>query len=337
VSDASQEVKVEPGTDKEPKDDAAEFSGAWDELKDEAEGQPAPAAGRQEDEAGKEPKEGEEAGQGEAPAGQPDAGTTPAADAAQASRAETSDDVWANADPKLREAHEKALKEAEEKARKAENLARSNGGRLTKALNELDALRKAAPSSQAGAEGDETSKQRRERIAKVQEEYPEVAAPLIEEIADLRAKVDGLSATATARAETEVEQALADEHAALLERHPDLPSIIAAPEYADWIKGKSPAIQRIIQENSQAVVSAEDAALVFDLFKAETGFGRQPDPEQPNPEADELARKRERQLEAGRSPTGAQPGVRRTNPSESTYDEAWEEMKAQDRRAAGRR
>jgi hypothetical protein len=135
---ASQEEKVAKPEEIEGKDDTAEFSGAWDAFEAEEAGQSAPAAERQDDPAKKPTGGGDEAGQGVAEAGQPNAGTTPGADADQASRGELSDDVLANAAPEVR-----ALIEHErEERRKAQNLARSNGSRLAQALNELAAAKR---------------------------------------------------------------------------------------------------------------------------------------------------------------------------------------------------
>ena len=324
---ASQEEKVEG----QPTDDTAEFSGAWDGFEAEESGQPAAAAGRQDDEAGEADQGGDEAGQGEAQAGQPEAGTTPAADASKASRDELPDDVLANADPRLKA----RLEQLETERLQASNLARSNGGRLAQALNELQALKaKLAPEKSGDASGEGQAQNRDERLEQLREEYPEVASPILDKMAKLEERVEALTTSETARAESAVADALADEHDALLARHPDLPSIVADPAYAEWVKAQTPAIQRIVQENAQAVVNADDAALVFDLFKQSRGR---------TTEAAEAARaadeRRKEQLEAGRTVAGRNPTASSdARPNGGTYGESWDEFEQQDRRkAAGRK
>jgi hypothetical protein len=330
---ASQEEQVAPKPeDTEGKDDTAEFSGAWDGF-DEAEeaGQPATDAGRQAAEGDdKTTQGGDEAGQGEPEAGQPSE-APPAADADQpASREEIPDDVLANADPRLK-AH---IEQLEEDGKKARNAARSNGGRLAQALNELHALKQAA--SSGGTEGDgDSDEARKERLAKLREDFPEVSEPILQEITDLRGQVGKLTAGELARAETNVEQALEAEREALIERHPDLPTIVADPEYAKWAGAQSPGIQRIIQENAKHVISAADAGLVFDLFKQSRKQAVDPAAEEA---AKAAAQKRADQLDAARGVTGSQPGLRADAEREAgSYNEAWDEFDAKDRRKAASR
>lgn len=321
---ASQEEKVAEGVTEAPKDDAAEFSGAWDELKAKSEGQPAPAAGHQDDEAGGATQGEDEAGHGAAG----EAGATPGTDADQASRGEISDDVLAGADPAV-----KALVESERKeTQKAKNLARSNGGRLAQALNELSALKQNLPAKSGDAEAETTDEA--DGIEQLRKDYPEVADPLLKKMATLEDRIKTLTTSETVRAESAVVELLISQQEELLERHPDLPTIVADPRYDEWVKGQTPAIQRIVQDNAQAVVNASDAGLVFDLFKQEHGIGR------PDPAAESAARKRASQLEGARSATGSQPGLRSDTPTgDGSYEDEWDKLKRDDERkqAIGRR
>jgi hypothetical protein len=329
---ASQEEKVQtPPEETTGAEDAAKFSGAWDSFEAEESGQSATAAERQEDkDEGGNQGEGE-AGQGGAPAGQQGADSSPEADAAAAASRETSDDVWKDADPKLREAHERELREAQERASRAENHARSNGGRLAKAVKEREALQKQL-ATKAGAEGSEAND---DEIRQLQTDFPEVANPILKKIDRLTSELEVLTTSAAARAEVEVEAALGDEFKAVIDRHSDLADIVKAPEYADWVKDQPPAIQRIVHENSQAVVSSADVNKVFDDFKRDTGWGRK---EQTEAEKS-AAQRRQDQLEAGRSVSGAQPGVRSSaNTGDGNFGDEWDKLEAQDRRkAAGRK
>jgi hypothetical protein len=185
----------------------------------------------------------------------------------------------------------------------------------------------------SGGAGSEASD---DEIKHLKEEYPEVAGPLLKRIDKLSETVEALSTTATARAESEVADALSGEFETLQSLHSDVHDIVKAPEYAEWLKGQAPSIQRIVQENSQAVVSAADTALVFDKFKADTGFGKAREPTAAEKEAE---RRRAEQLDAGRSATGgSQPGVRSDTKQDGSYESEWDRLDAADKRkAAGRR
>ena len=325
---ASQEEQVTPPEETEGKDDGAKFAGAWDELEAEESGQPALAAGHQDDDAAGEAQGGDEAGQVAS-------GDTPGTDADKASRGEISDDVLAGADPAV-----KALVESErEERRKAQNLARANGGRLAQSLNELAALRsKLAPSRDEQAAGEGGATNRDERLEQLREEYPEVAGPILDHMLKLEERIGAIGAAETSRAESAVVEALGENMTALLERHPDLSNIVAdGSGYKEWLATKAPAIRRIVQENAEAVVNAEDAAQVFDLFKYETGFGQAA---APTPEQERAAAKRANQLEAGRSATGGtQPGVRSdTSTGGGSFSDEWDKLDVKDRnKAASRR
>lgn len=318
-----QKDQVEGAEDNNPNpDDVAEFSGAWDELEAEESGQPAEAAGRQDEPADKDDQEGDEAGQGATDA-------TPDADADTASRVETSDDIWANAPAPLREAYQ-----AEHEARKkAENLVRSNGARAAQALNELNALRSQLDSKRdeggATEEGAEAADPE-ERMRQLREEYPDVAGPILDHMAKLEKQVGELTASATAQRETQTEQLFEEQGTALREAHSDFDDVVKAPEYAEWLSQQVPAIQRVIQENAERIVNAAECAWVVDLFKRDTGFGVKPSA------AEQLAGKRERQLQAGTGVRGSQPQVRGDDSDD--YEDEWDRLDRVERqRAAGRK
>jgi hypothetical protein len=312
---ASQEEKVEGGEQElTAAEDTAKFSEAWDEL-DGKERQPDTASGRDDDPDGKSQQGGSEAGQGAAETGQSDAGTTPGTDAS-ASRGETTDDG-------TRSAPADELSKAREEARRAENLARSNAGRLAKALNELNALKQQLSTKAGGSDGEASD----EEVEKLKQDYPEIADPLLKRIDKLTEQVGALSSTATARAESEVADALTGEAEALAGRHSDFTSIVKEPEYAEWLKGQPPAIQRIVQENSQAIVSADDCDLVFSRYKSFKAGSGETEAQKAAGAAEE---RRKAQLEAGRSATGgSQPGIRSDAGGNDSYDDEWDRLERQ--------
>lgn len=306
----------------------AEYSDAWDEIEAEETGQPSKAEGRHDEAAEADQADEQEAGQGEAD----EAVATPTADADPASRVETTDDEGDHA----------KLLEAEREARiRAENLARSHGGRLAQALNELADLKKSLKSEKAeGAtpEGEEATDED-ERIKQLREDYPEVAEPLLEKIAKLEADVKGLGAAEAAPAgeptEADIEALYAEQLTALQERHDDYADVVRSPAYTEWLArtvDKDALILRVIQENSPRIVNAAECAAVFDRFKTETGWG------QAEREAvEKVGQKRERQLRAGTEAPSRQPAV--TRDEEGSYDSEWDRLDRMERQrsAGGRR
>lgn len=305
-------------------DSEAKYSTAWDEIDAEETGQPSDAEGRQG--AGDEPSEDDEK-----EAGQGGEAATPSADAEPASRDETTDDESEPA--KLRE----ALKAERERAEKAENLARSHGGRLAQTLNELQDLKKSLESKKAeGAtpEGEEALEED-ERIKQLREDYPEVADPLLEKIAKLEAVVLKLGAGQEAAqgeaTEAEIETLFTEQLEALTSKHDDFATVVQSSEYRTWLQRADPLVQRVIQENSPRIVNAAECAAILDRFKSETGWGQQR-----REAVEKVEQKRERQLAAGREAPTRQPAV--TRDEAGSFGDEWDRLDAQDRRrSTGRR
>jgi hypothetical protein len=313
---SQEETDRKPEAETTLEQDQAQMAEAWDQFEKEEQGQSTPAVERQSETDKDAQEEAERAGQAEAQAGQPAASSSPDADPDTGSRENTDDDVA------------KRLEEAERRAERAENLARSNGGRLAKALGELEALKSKFGDKPTEEQSKEIAKEREQLLA----DYPEVAGPLLKEIDKLQGTVEALGTTATARAEAEVSDAIASEYTVLTQAHPDVGEIVKAPEYAQWLAEQPPAIRRIVEENSKVVVSAADAGKVFADFKRETGW------ESKDTKIAEAARaaagKRERQLDAGKSATGGQPGVRSDATKDGSYEDEWDRFERQDKAKA---
>lgn len=305
----------------------AEFESGWDDLKAKEEGQPSEAEGRQDADADDDQTDEDEAGQGA------DKDATPSADAGKASRGETSDDL--GDDP----AKLKAALAAEREAKvKAENTARSHGGRLAQTLNELNDLKKNLESEKkkgATPEGEEADDED-ERIKQLRADYPEVAEPLLEKIAALEATVKGIEGAKetdqTAGTEAQIQALYTEQLETLKSRHDDFGTVVQSPEYRTWLQDeKTPAwARRVIQENTPHIVSAAECAEVLDLFKQKAGWGKA------KQDADEsVANKRKRQLDAGTAVSGRQPAV--THDEDGSFEDEWDRLsvKEQRKRAAG--
>lgn len=322
---AEADTEAQAGAEAEAAEDSAEFESAWDDLEEKS-GQPSEAEGRQDDDSDDDGDDEDKAGQGA------DKDATPPADADTASREETSDDP--GDDPvKL-----KAALAAEREAKvRAESVASSHGGRLAQALNELNDLKKQLkPEKAKGAtpEGEEATDED-ERIKQLKEDYPEVAVPLLEKMAqledDLRKLQGGKEAASEEATEAEVQALLKEQLDTLKSRHDDFEKAVTSEDYKAWLPQAPAWARRVIQENTPNIVNAAECAEVLDLFKSKTGWGGT------KREADEtVEQKRKRQLEAATGVTGRQPAV--THDEEGNYDDEWDRLAERERRrSTGRR
>lgn len=310
------EEEGENQTQQGTEDASAEFSGAWDDLDNAEHGQPEETQGRQEEAEDEEDQGGDEAGQsGDAP---------PSAAADQAS-GEVSDDLWANADPRLKAAFE----QAEQARAQAEHQARSNGGRagqLAKRLKELEAA--------LGEKADSPENQkpdRKSQLEQAREEYPEATGALVEELLDIRQELQELKGSRQADTANDLDSILAEQPTQLTELHPDWGTLVLSPEFVAWRDDPNtpPVVKRIIlEENAEQIVNAADCAFVLDLYKAGLEEG--------SSAAEEQDRKRERQLRAGSMPTTRTPPVQREQAD--SFDAEWERLASRERqRSYGRR
>lgn len=311
------EVEADQGegeTQAEVQDDAAEFSGAWDELEAEGSGQPSEADGRRDNEAEEESEEGDEAGQGVAD----EASAPPSADATASRDDETPDDIWANADPR-----QLAELDAERQGRiKAEKLVRSNGARAARALNDLHTLQASlnAKRDEAGAtEKGAEATDRTARLEQLREEYPEVAAPILDKMADLERTVEKLTVGEEAKRVDDHTSYLIEQEDELRGAHGDFDQIISSTDYRDWLAEQSAMIRGTIEANTQGIVDAASCSDILSKFKADSGWG------QTSEAVEETASRRREQLDAGSAVTGrGAPAVSRD--TSDSFEDEWDRL-----------
>lgn len=292
-------------------EDNAEYSQEFARLAREEKDRPG-QGGSDQDRHEPEPK-GSEAGQAEqAPHG---------SDAASPPSAEQAPDIWSTADPKLREAFE-AEKQARERA---ENAVRTNSGRLSQAHQELNTLRaKVAEVSGAPAAGNDAGDE--ESLKRLQEDFPEVAKPILAELERLKGTINELTQQQQGRSEQEQEQYLLGQQQELEKVHPNWLERSSTQEFAAWFWRQPRYIQDGIRRNGDGIVDAAEAIDLFNRFETETtgSSGQQ----------DQTAAKRARQLEAGRSVPAKSPPATGSTPDD--YHSEWERLKQQEKRQATR-
>lgn len=192
----------------------------------------------------------------------------------------------------------------------------SNRGRVASLNRQLQEARAA---SEAAAQkpkdegkddkGGEQEESRAERLKRAAEEYPDAVADLVEEVIDLRSRLENTAPAKPAEGTPPDDEALEKEYVALEEAHPDYRQIGADPAYASWVGSKSEAIKALANS-----YSAADVASVLTLYKAERAAAlssKQGD----DPKPDTNAQRRGRQLEGSRAvenrgaPSASQPAA----------------------------
>jgi hypothetical protein len=301
---------TEPVTD-------AEREAEWARLEGE-EGQPAKAPDTSEP--SDEPGDAGGDGQGGKPPH-----IDPAAEKPAGSGSSTTDaDLWKDAPEPLRNAFE-----AERAAReKADQTIRSNNGRLSaesRRAAELEAevltlrgkTKAEKPAEEAPALPDEARKQ-------LEEEFPDVAAPLLKVIGSLEAKVAELAAgnasadeRRLADVQLEQQRLYAEEEQKLAGEHSDWRTVAATPAFAEWANAQPRAIQEALRRNGTDIVDAAEASLVIGMFKTSAGVG-----------IGKTDERRERQLRGNLMPDAKVPGS--TTSATSDREAEWKRLEAVD-------
>lgn len=291
--------------------DSDGFDAAFQEAADLYDGKsPAPAAVPEQDEA--------PAGTEDAPSpAQPAADPEDAADDSGSPPADTPtiDDIWKNAPPELREAHEKQLRDMDLRYRSSQGrvsaldreLARYRSQQQGQPGQQQERQPEPQPSPQPNA--DQSDKAR--KLAELREEYPDLAEPILDEMAELRTRLDRLDQGYGAIEQERVSAAVQEQQQRLLEVHPDYLATARDERFMGWLETKSQAVRDAFQRNFSEIVDAEDAALVIGMFKNEMGIagtGQQPT-QQPSAQQPAPSQRRQRQLAAGRDAGGNGPAA----------------------------
>lgn len=235
------------------------------------------------------------------------AGSTPPAQA-------QSSDIWANAPAEFREAFER------ERAQWNHRLS-STQGRLSAADRELARLRKESgnqPAAQGGQSGGQAQQQPQsleddEDIKRFQEEYGDIANPIMKLLRVQAEKIAQLEAPVAAVAQDRAIEAQASEFTTFATAHPDWEQYVNDARYPAWLEQQPKAIR----DAAQRAINVEDgqeAAWLLGQFKASIGVQvsppqPKPQPANPSPAQRSADPRRQRQLAAGRDIGASSPPV----------------------------
>lgn len=232
----------------------------------------------------------------DAPVGEQDtAGKAPAGD--KTSPPAPADDIWANASPELRAAHEAEMAAL----RKTANDAKAHAGRMRKQFEGLKAS--------ADRAADEPVPKLGDTLDQGLADYPEIAKPVKDAFAPIEKRLEALDRIEAGQrsAQTEEVNRYIQSQQQLLEAaHPGWEAeYIQGPkakQFYDWIKSPDRSVKQfktVFETNAEHIFDADAAIEVFNAFKADTA-GTDSTPG--NGQTQELSAKRAAQLDGSRSP-----------------------------------
>ncbi len=164
--------------------------------------------------------------------------------------------------------------EAAQRIEKAERAMKGAQAKMTKATQEAaDLRRQVADLSESVTELKSrlVDEQRNtEKLSQVREEYPDVAGPLLDELQNLRDRVDQQSELSTQQEQRLIEerQALAaqDHFDRIRSVHTDLDQVVETSDWALWLEQQDQQIHGWVEAGS-----SNDVIAVLDKFKADMG------------------------------------------------------------------
>lgn len=250
---------------------------------------------------------GQDQGAVETPAPAFAGATSPTAAPAPA-QATPTNDPWSNADPALREAHQTALRDMQLRLDGARGRASGQERELAQLRQRLAQMEAAGNGSQTqaqdsgdnGSGGQAATSDKAQALATLREEYPEVAAPILDELAELRSLVSRLEAPVSQFQQTQFEAAVSAQEQILDAQHPGwLEMIVSDRERFDgWLQAQPKMFQDAYARNADGIVDGVEAAQVIGKFKADLGITAPSNPAPPSPPP--ANDRRQRQIAAGR-------------------------------------
>lgn len=174
------------------------------------------------------------------------------------------------------------LSEAELAIKKADERYKNAQRKMTQATTEAKELRRM--NEQVMAELGQMKRQLAEKdvdlekLKQVREEYPDLAAPILDVMERTQAKVDEqhaeLEALRNMREQDAVQEAQTAHMDRIREAHPDLDSIVQSGDWADWLEVQNAEIHHYVESGSSNDVNA-----ALYKFKSDMGVG-QPTPQE---------------------------------------------------------
>lgn len=201
--------------------------------------------------------------------------------------------------------------------------------RLQKELDAIKGRQQQADDNSADDTGD--------RLNAVKEEYGDVVGPLVDEVNNLKGRLNDQASTDQHRAETisdELQGMQAEEVAKFETEHPDGMDVVSnnAAVFKEWIEDQPKIVRDAFAANQERFVDGTGAALVVSRFKAALAEAGQGDT--PKPTDTKLEARRSRQLAGAKSTRKTTPQKASARlPDDADPDALWDEFDRFDARS----
>jgi hypothetical protein len=225
---------------------------------------------------------------------------------------EEAPDIWANAPPDLKAAHEQQVKALD--AAQTDHARRSIEGRIaayTRRLKERQEAAKAAPAAKDEEAADP--------FVELAADYPEIAKPLESKLAPLSEKISKFESDLRSRqeaADQQMDNELMANERLLEEKHPGWDKYLHehGPAFGAWIVDQPLALRQAFVTNQEAIIdpySAIETLSAFKDFVAQNTQPSQPNGNAPAAPQQRLNPRRAAQLAGSASPhtAGSRPTV----------------------------
>lgn len=277
-----------------------------------------------------------------------------------ASQDDGTPDIWADAPPELRSAHEADQKKLEQLT-SAKTRAEGAMSGLQRKVNDLQRqladFQAKPPANKSAGEGEGDggeegapdgdapkspfSEKAAEKLAALKEEYPEIGDALGDILSDIAAanqsQVSDVKTQLSSLTEKQQQDFFDEQTNIVAEMHGDFTEALASPEFFAWYETAPDYKKAAVERNGQHFVNGHEVAALLNDFKHETGWASSaaPEPSTPANGGDTppangedkpkpaLSGKRRTQLESARSPRSRTPAAVTTGPPEDP-EAAWE-------------
>ena len=198
-------------------------------------------------------------------------------------------DPWKDVPDDLRE----RIKQIEKERDDALHRARSDAQRVAALSRKLQT---SAPVAPAKAEPTEAQKALDQKMKQLQEDYPEIAEPVIEMLAMQREQLGTVTQQLETVAQDRHAAFVAHQQALLEQVHPDWQVVASSPDFQQWMATQPEGLQKLGES-----YDARETSTILGLFKTEAGIAaRAAAPLAPTPERQAADARRRDQLDGGK-------------------------------------
>lgn len=106
----------------------------------------------------------------------------------------------------------------------------------------------------------------------MEQDYPEIAGPVQGAVTSMSQKMDAMQKRLDVLEGRDADQIAENNSVILADSHGDWQDVVQSDDFSQWFESSPKAIQDIIRNNAERIVSPNEAAAALDLFKAQTGW-----------------------------------------------------------------